>query len=101
MLKKLKGTGYALALAGLALALPRAAGAEEFVCHVLLDNAMQDLVFVEADDRVQASRMADAATVPALDRKRIGVKVVKECIVRFKEEFADPDAAALLARKLL
>lgn len=101
MLKKLKGTGYALALAGLALSLPRAAGAEEFVCHVLLDNGAQDLVFAEAADRLQATRMADAATVLGADRKRVGVKVVKECIVRFTEEFADPEAAALLARKPL
>ncbi len=66
------------------------------VCSATMPSGVQRLVFVEAQDKQAARRLADRARLVDTAGKRLPPRSVQECIVPAREKFIDPKAAELL-----
>lgn len=62
----------------------------EYDCHVILDNNAAQIVFVEAPDRVRAEGLASRVRIKLGQARAVGVKQVKQCVLKRSESFADP-----------
>lgn len=76
------------AMAGLP-SLVMAADAE-YDCHVILDNNAAHIVLAEAPDRVRAEALAARVRVKQGQGRTVGVRQVRQCVLRHTERFADP-----------
>ncbi len=62
----------------------------EYDCHVVLDNNAPRIVLTEAPDRARAEALAARARIKVGQGRPLGVKQVKQCVLRHTERFADP-----------
>lgn len=90
-------------MAGLGLYLPLVAQSQpvrdlkEFVCATTLPSGKQRLLFVDAQDKQAARRLADRVPMADGPGKKVAARSVQECIEPGREKFIDPKAAEMLA----
>lgn len=76
------------------------AWAADFACDLRLDGPEPTILLVSAADRSHALQIAARARVGA-GRNGLPAREVRECILRHREKFADPQAAqAMLSTPL-
>lgn len=62
----------------------------EYDCHVILDSNAPRIVLAEAPDRMRAEALAARVRIKLGQGRTVGVKQVKQCVLRHSERFADP-----------